>query len=84
MNSQKLNLKDIFAELPISLKSAMNMINKNCLHIIFFVDSNMTLIGSLSDGDIRRAILNDTSIDEVITVQSNIFNKKPVFLNTGV
>ena len=82
MNSQNLNLKDIFVELPISLKSAMNMINKNCLHIIFFVDSNMTLIGSLSDGDIRRAFLNDTSIDEVITFQSNIFNKKPVFLNT--
>ena len=82
MNSQKLNLKDIFVELPISLKSAMNIINKNCLHIVFFVDSNMALIGSLSDGDIRRAILNGTSIGEVITVQSNIFNKKPVFLNT--
>ena len=47
-------IKDALERLDILAKDA----------IIFIVDSNKKLIGSLTDGDVRRGLLNDVTIDD--------------------
>ena len=55
--------KDLIIQPNKSLKDAMLKINKNAIGIIFIVDSKKKeLLGVLTDGDIRRAILKGINI----------------------
>ncbi|MBD1144455.1 aminotransferase class I/II-fold pyridoxal phosphate-dependent enzyme [Pelagibacterales bacterium SAG-MED37] len=45
-----------------SIKSAMAKIDKNAMGIVFVVNSSDKLVGVLTDGDIRRAILKGANI----------------------
>lgn len=49
-----------------SIKSALNRLNSVDALTLFVVDEVGTLVGSLTDGDIRRALVNDYSIDDTI------------------
>jgi len=55
----------------------MSDIGEKCLIV---VDNNEKLLGTLSDGDLRKAILKGTSINDSIV---NIFNKNPVYFREG-
>ena len=44
----------------------MLKINKNAMGIIFIVDSKKKLLGILTDGDIRRAILKGINISLIL------------------
>jgi dTDP-glucose pyrophosphorylase/CBS domain-containing protein len=46
-----------------SLRQTMSCIDKNGSGIAFIVDDEMHLLGTLSDGDVRRAILKGLSLD---------------------
>ena len=63
----------------ISIKQAIKKINDATSKIVFVVDSNDSLIGSVSDGDIRRAILNNISLeqplDEIISRNTRTLNQ---------
>ena len=48
--------------------------------IIFIVDKEDKLIGSLTDGDVRRALIRDVSIDNVV---DEIIQHHPRFLRKG-
>lgn len=48
--------------------------------ILFIVDSNDNLIGSLTDGDIRRALIKGITIDHVA---DDIIQKNPRFIKKG-
>lgn len=54
------NLRDLIISPMTSLKEAMKSIGQNYRRIFFVVDDGGKLMGSLTDGDIRRAILNGT------------------------
>ena len=54
--------KDLIIQSNKSVKDAMLKINKNAIGIIFIVDSKKKLLGVLTDGDIRRAILKGINI----------------------
>ena len=60
-----------------SIKNAMERLDKVALKNLFVVDENDRLLGSLSDGDIRRAILKGKSIDEMIDA---VMNQEPKFI----
>ncbi len=49
-----------------TLLGAMKVINDNAMGIIFVVDEEDKLCGVVTDGDIRRALLNDIRLDEKI------------------
>ena len=52
----------------------MRIINKNAKGICFAVDKSNCLKGTVTDGDIRRALLNDVGLDEKIgNILSNEF-----------
>ena len=50
-------LSNFTVELPSKLSTILKKINQNESGLIFVVDKNFTLKGSISDGDIRRNIL---------------------------
>ena len=60
------------------VKSALEKISKNGQRIIFVVDNENNLLGSVSDGDIRKKLIKSTiSLNSGI---SSVLNKKPIFL----
>jgi len=52
------------------LDDAIQALEENTMKIVFIVDSNSSVIGSITDGDIRRALLNgknrNTKVSEVM------------------
>ena len=49
-----------------SLIEAMRIINQNAKGVCFVIDKSHHLKGVVTDGDIRRALLNDIGLDEKI------------------
>ena len=66
-----------------TFKETIKNLNLTALQICFIVDKKKRLIGSITDGDIRRAILRGCSLKDKITKYINykpkkIYNKFPV------
>jgi len=62
-----------------TLKDALVIIDQNGMGTCFVVDNNQILVGILTDGDIRRALLNNVSInDSVLSVTKNTFFALPI------
>ena len=57
-------IKNLICDYNSSLLEAMNSINKNAMGVCFAVDKFNSLKGVITDGDIRRALLNDIGLDE--------------------
>jgi len=49
-----------------SLISVLKIINDNAMGIVFVIDNKSKLCGTVTDGDIRRALLNDIKLDEKV------------------
>jgi dTDP-glucose pyrophosphorylase len=65
VNSQDIRKMTIFPE--TSLKTAMKTLSNSNRRILFVIDDKERLIGSLTDGDVRRAILNNIGFDKPIS-----------------
>ena len=64
-----------------TIKQALAILNKLSQDaILFVVDANDKLIGSLTDGDIRRGLLNNFTIEGVI---NKIIQPNPRFIRKG-
>jgi len=61
----------------ISIKEAMSIITTNHRGCVVVVDDNRHLVGTLSDGDIRRTLVKDVSLLSTI---ENAVNRNPIFL----
>lgn len=65
----------------LDIKSSLKQLNdlgKDA--ILFVVDENNKLVGSLTDGDIRRGLLNNISIFDKVT---NVIQPNPRFIRKG-
>lgn len=60
-----------------SIIEAVKIINKNKKRFVLVVDEIGRLLGTLTDGDIRRYIINNSSIDNKI---DDVYNKRPIML----
>ena len=49
-----------------SIRDAMVSIDRNAGGIVFVVDAEQRLLGSVSDGDVRRAILGGATLDQTL------------------
>ena len=71
MESKK--LMSLLVSPDTNIKQAMQLLNKTAERILMVVDSEYVLLGTVSDGDIRRSLVNDgefcTPVSEVM--QSN-------------
>ena len=73
-------IKDLVCSCNNTLLEAMHIINENTLGVCFVVDELNSLKGVVTDGDIRRALLNNVRLDEKII---NILSKEFVYGNIG-
>ena len=63
-----------------SIKDAIEVIDRGSAQVALVIDNECKLLGIVTDGDVRRAILKGISIDEVISL---IMVKSPVCVNEG-
>ena len=66
--------KRVMVKPDLSIKETMKAIDEGCLGIALVVDHRERLQGTVTDGDIRRAILKGSHLDEPI---SKIMNPNP-------
>jgi dTDP-glucose pyrophosphorylase/predicted transcriptional regulator len=74
------SIKDIIVNEDTSLRDALNTIDKSSKQICLVLDNSQKLLGTISDGDIRRALLNNISLDEIII---NVYFKNPTVANVN-
>ncbi len=58
-----------------TILSALKLINDEALKVALVVDENDVLLGVVTDGDIRRGLLNDLQLSDSV---SRVMNVKPV------
>ena len=63
-----------------SLKDAIHVLDSGAMQIVLVVDDDNRLMGTLTDGDIRRGILKGISLDEPA---SKIMNPSPTVARSG-
>ena len=64
----------------LKIITAIKILNKVKLKTLIVIDKNNKLIGTLTDGDIRRALLKGHSVNNFIF---SIANKKPIKKKIG-
>jgi len=69
--------KDTLIYKTASVKDALKRIDRILEKVLLVVDNKNRLLGTITDGDIRRYILRGKSLDNHIT---EIYNKKPHYL----
>jgi len=70
-------MKDIIVQTNITIRQAMKALEKTSEKCIIVIDKNKKLLGTLTDGDLRRSILSGVKFSEDI---SNSYNTKPAYL----
>lgn len=69
--------KDIFINEMESVKDALKKLDKSSKKVLLVVDNENKLLGTVTDGDIRRFMLRGGSLENDI---KEIYNKTPMYL----
>ena len=72
--------RNALAQSGITLESAILILDRAALRIVLVVDEKERLLGTLTDGDVRRALLQHLPLD---TVVDKVMNPKPKTANEG-
>jgi perosamine synthetase len=84
MSNSLHSISDQLRELTIlhtaSLRDAMHQLNINGAGTVFIVDSDFRLVGALTDGDIRRQLLEERSLETVVT---KVMNREFCYVREG-
>jgi predicted transcriptional regulator len=70
-------MKNITINPQATIKEAMEALDKTAEKVLLVVDDGQALIGTLTDGDIRRHILKGRSLSGTI---QEAFHPKPIFI----
>lgn len=70
-------MKHIFIFEKESIKDAMKKLDKTAEKVLLVADEDNRLLGTITDGDIRRYILSGRGLDNSI---GEVYNKKPVYI----
>lgn len=70
----------IFIKKNTSIKDALKTLNKTAEKALLVVDDSVKLLGTLTDGDIRRYILSGKNITESADI-GGVYNKKPIYIS---
>lgn len=72
------NIEDIIIKESTSIIDVLKIIDKSSKQIAIVVDENRKLLGTISDGDIRRAIINSIPLSDSV---ENIYFRTPTVAN---
>lgn len=67
--------------LDSSIRQAVEVLNETSLRIILIVENNESLVGTISDGDIRRGLLRGLDLESPI---SPIINREPLTVSPNL
>jgi dTDP-glucose pyrophosphorylase len=69
--------------LPIgsSIKQAIDALNETSLRIVLITDLSRALVGTITDGDIRRGILNGLELTSEIDI---VMQREPIVVSSGL
>ena len=70
--------QDILLKRTSSIKEALEVIDKGAMRIAIVLDDEEKVVGTLTDGDIRRGLLNGLSLDSSI---ESLYFKEPTLAN---
>jgi dTDP-glucose pyrophosphorylase/predicted transcriptional regulator len=56
------NWKNILVSPDINIQEVLQVLNKEAMQLVLVVDDNNKLLGTVTDGDIRRALLNNIAL----------------------
>ncbi len=73
-----IDITNIFLPSNATIQEALSVIDRGSVKIALIVNDNNQLIGTLSDGDIRRALLRKKTLDDTI---EDVYFKSPVTAN---
>ena len=69
--------KNLNIQTHISIKNTFKKLNKTAEGCLFVLDNNDKFIGTITDGDCRRALLSGKNLNSSI---KNVYNKNPLKL----
>lgn len=69
------DISKFFISSGSTIKNAVSVIDKNAAQVALVADKNNKLLGIITDGDIRRALLADKSLDEPV---DSIMTREPI------
>jgi dTDP-glucose pyrophosphorylase len=72
--------KKIILSRDLSIREAIKVIDTGALQIALVVDEQQRLIGTVTDGDVRRGILRDVSLDDPTDL---VMNTHPTVVRAG-
>ena len=72
----KIKMNKISLRSKANLETAIKYLGKNNLQFLIVLNDKNKLIGTITDGDVRRALIKGYGMDTSI---SKIMNKKPKF-----
>jgi len=72
------DISPLLIKRDVMIRDAMKKMDDGAERILFVIDDNMRMLGTLTDGDIRRWILDDGALSESI---DKLFNPNPIFVN---
>jgi dTDP-glucose pyrophosphorylase len=75
-----INWQKVVLDQNDKIQSAVEVLNNEALRIVMIVDESKQLVGTVTDGDIRRGLIKHISIDAKI---SEIMFKKPTVVLEG-
>lgn len=73
-------LNEVLLQENSSVRDALRIIQEGQLRFAVITDDNMNLVGVVTDGDIRRALLLNISLDDSVDC---VMNKNPLTLQLG-
>ncbi|MGG1312925.1 MULTISPECIES: nucleotidyltransferase family protein [Cohnella] len=74
------NWESLLVTAETTILKTMEVMDKGAKQIVLVVDSNRVLIGTITDGDIRRGILRGEKLDVPVSL---IMNRNPVVATIG-
>lgn len=69
------NWKDVLVKPGVTILEVMKIIDETTMQFVAVVDDNMKLLGTVTDGDIRRGLLKGLSLDQPI---ESVMNTSPI------
>lgn len=73
--------KDIVVKPTATIREAMRTIDDGSMKIAFVLNADGNLIGSVTDGDIRRGLIESAQMDDLVT---QVMNKEPITCQLGL
>ena len=62
-----MDIKSLFIQPKGKLRQAIDILEKSSIGIVLVVDQENILLGTITDGDIRRALIRGVDLDENVS-----------------